>query len=256
MTLKIYRCSLRFFQNNWHNEAFGVMLIVSSNNNSVTFIEHMYYARKVPKCLTYINLFHAYKKSFWDVSFIPLLEDEKQWGTEVDQSHLTKVTCLVEQGSGFKPMPWVQEPDSESTWSLISPVLSNSNICRVLFLNFSSLILDLCKDMVMFVIISTPGKIIYFRTWNSVEGWVCEELEQVGKYWSGQVLSVDVVFWGREKSLVGKRIQEVLFFLRLFTWERVGMWSRQGQREWERESWPDLLSAEPDGELHLRTLTS
>lgn len=101
----------------------------------------------------------------------------------------------------------------------------------------------------MFLIISTPGKIIYLRTWNSVEGWVCEELEQVGKYWSGQVLSVDVVFWGREKSLVGKRIQKVLFFLRLFTWERVGMWSRQGQREWERESWPNLLSAEPDGEL-------
>lgn len=112
----------------------------------------------------------------------PTFTDEKQWGTEVE--HLTKVTCLVEQDSGFEPMPWAQEPGFWKHPTILSPVLSNSNICCILFWNFSSLILDLCKDMVVFPIISTPESILepeilwrgeYVKSWSK---WESNEVDR------------------------------------------------------------------------------
>lgn len=149
-------------------------------------------------------------KSFWGGAIISLLHMEN---TEVQKlSNLTKVniTWLVEVGSKFEPMYWLQSLGSASTelsiqyWVIVTFI--------VYFSEISYLKTWIYADMEIFSIISTPGDIIVLEPeilWRaSIWSWSKWKSAAVGKF---SVVSLCCILRKRKKPLVGKRVQDWSF---------------------------------------------
>lgn len=115
-------------------------------------------------------------ESCWGETILSLLPMKNRYRDWAAWSKL--VTWLVEVGSEFEPMFCALQ-----TWYHSS----NSNIGFILFWIFPSQNLDLCKDMVMFSIISTPGERIVLEPeilWRSeyMKSWRKWKSVKIGKF--------------------------------------------------------------------------
>lgn len=126
--------------------------------------------------------------------------------------------------SGFRiwtHMPCIPEPRFLQHYIILSPVLSNSNVCCVLNLKFPSSRFWFMQRWGNIFSNKYSRKDNSLRTLNSVEGWKYQELEQVGKYWNGQVLNVESMLSSEEKKIPDGEGGLVWSFKKLTLWNFI-----------------------------------